>query len=78
MSRYHVHAQVSCTAQDGCQSSHEIPTLCAPLATSARNAADIVACAVLMMRDSQSGIKVRAMVLDTQTGAVESFEIPIN
>ncbi len=74
---YQVQGQLSCTTGDGWESSRQIPTLAVPLATSARNAAEILADAVTQMRDSQSNIRVHVTVLDTDTDAVEMFMIEI-
>lgn len=77
MSRYQVQAQVSCTTGDGWESSRQVPTLCAPLATSREDAARIVAYAVTMMRDTQTAIVVHATVYDKEAGTVETFKIVI-
>lgn len=73
--RYQVQAQLSCITADGWQSSQQVPTLAVPLATSARNAAEIVADAVVLLRDSQTEITVHAVVLDRVTGTQKSFKI---
>jgi hypothetical protein len=66
---------VSRTTADGWGSSRQVPTLCAPLATSPENAARIVADAVTTMRDTQTGIVVHATVYDTESGTVETFKV---
>lgn len=78
MSRYRVQAQVSCTTADGWGSSRQVPTLDATLATSAHNAAVIVADAVTTMRDRQTGIKVHATVWDRETDTIETFVIEVS
>lgn len=74
---YQVQAQVSCTTGDGWESSRQVPTLAVPLATSLRNAAEIVADAVTTMRDTQSAIRVHVAVLDTETDEYAAFVIEI-
>jgi hypothetical protein len=75
--RYQVQAQVSCTTGDGWNSSQQVPTLCAPLATSPEDAARIIAYAATVMRDAQTAIVVHATVWDRETDAVETFKIEI-